>query len=105
MKTLKYYTYHQNNSGGRYDVGPVMAPIMIVQAHDCEEANHLAQRIGLYWDGVAMGMDCECGEHDATPEPTIYGSTDLEKWSVRRHDREPQVYVRVFDWSGDIHEF
>jgi hypothetical protein len=53
-----FYTFCQNNSFG-VDYGP--AKYVIVEAASAEEANQRAIEVeGVYFDGVASGIDCPC---------------------------------------------
>lgn len=58
----KFYTYDQNNSGGIVDIDEKngITVFVIVEADNADQANRRAEEIGLYWDGVDRGMDCEC---------------------------------------------
>lgn len=52
-----------------------------MEAGSVEEANARAEKIGLYFNGVAEGDDCSCCgdrwdpvfELEASPEPKVYG--------------------------------
>jgi hypothetical protein len=78
---MKRYIYNQNNSGGSYDypewtgpegIGGVfteypryhdnLVPVDIwVMAESADEADELVQKYaGVYFDGCASGLDCEC---------------------------------------------
>lgn len=52
-----FYGYDQNNSGGTYST-PIIQ--LWVEADSPQEADQLAQRHGVYFDGVDLGLDCEC---------------------------------------------
>ncbi len=75
---MKFFTYGQNNSGGWF-AGP--AQYVIIQADDADDADSLAHDAGLYFNGVANGMDCDCcgdrwhsqyGDSDGSDTPMIY---------------------------------
>lgn len=53
----KFYEYDQNNSGGFF-IEPATA--VYVEADSAEEADRIAERHGVYFDGVVDGMDCGC---------------------------------------------
>lgn len=82
MKT-KFFIFNQNNSGGsfRYSKESGISRYVIIEAVDAEAAMNRAEDIGLYFDGVANDMDCECcGDRwhrpwsdEGTDEPSIYG--------------------------------
>ena len=52
-----FYHFHQNNSGG-FLVGPACE--VFIEANTAAEANAIALENGLYFDGCAKGMDCDC---------------------------------------------
>ena len=78
-----FYTYHQNNSGGHMDVDleAGIGDFVIVEADSVEEANTRAENIGLYWDGVLDGYDCEC-----------CGDRWDSKWGSEKGDEVPKIY-------------
>lgn len=57
-----FFTYVQNNSYGRYEtsVKDGIGSYVIIEARNAKMANALAQSIGIYFDGVAAGIDCAC---------------------------------------------
>ena len=59
MKT-KFYEFRQNNSGGSFDVDDDVCKWMFIEANDCEQANKIAQDLGVYFDGCDSGLDCDC---------------------------------------------
>ena len=117
---MPYFTFHQNNSGGVYelDQDKGIAEQVVVEAHDWSHANVLAQRIGLYFDGVVGEQDCSCcgdrwyakeeREH-GDPVPSYYG-VPLSSAKVLSLHREYPVntYVHLLDgkrlayrWNND----
>lgn len=79
----KFYTYVQNNSGGRNIDNPTngIGKIVIIEALNSDHANMLADRIGIYFDGVDSDIDCSCcgdrwyrvDEDGGTNAPDLYG--------------------------------
>lgn len=76
---MSFYTYNQNNSGGRFvfNSNKGISHYVIVEADSVEEADRIAEGIGLYFDGEG---DCPCcgdrwyspyGEGSVNPE--VYG--------------------------------
>ena len=57
-----FYEFSQNNSGGVFDHDEKrgIGHYVIVEADDWNDANDKAERIGIYFDGCANGMDCPC---------------------------------------------
>ena len=55
-----FYTFIQNNSGGHFHLHGDLAVCVVVEADTAEQANERAKSIGIYFDGVEAGRDCEC---------------------------------------------
>lgn len=96
-----FYHFSQNNSGGRFrvDLDRGITVDVIVEADTLEEAQARAEDIGLYWDGVSDGSDCECcGDRwsrpygNLDPEPMLYGipvlqhvhSSEFTQWVTQK---------------------
>lgn len=88
-KNLKWYNFHQNNSGGSFTVNDKIDINVIIQAKSPKEANSLAEEIGIYFDGCEKGMDCDCcgdrwhraDKYDESKTPSIYGKP-IENYSL-----------------------
>lgn len=52
----KLYEFRQNNSGGRF----IGSQYVLIEANDAAEANDIATRHGIYFDGCKDGSDCNC---------------------------------------------
>lgn len=104
MKTLKYYTFYQNNSGGEYIRSPRhgVGEYIIIQAPDAEQAKAKFRTIGESVLGFRNYCPC-CGERwyeesvteeEGTLEPTLYGEPVSEfKPSFWR----AKAYVHYYD--------
>lgn len=57
---MGFFTYYQNNSGGIFELDNDVAEYVIIEAEDYQEANRIAEDIGIYFDGCSKGIDCEC---------------------------------------------
>jgi hypothetical protein len=59
---MAYFLYRQNNSGGSYDIDIEngLNINVIIEADSEMEADAKASDIGIYFDGVSCGIDCEC---------------------------------------------
>ena len=55
---MKFYEFHQNNTGGEWD--KILGYTVIIEAETPEKANEKAEEIGIYFDGVDNDIDCEC---------------------------------------------
>ena len=52
------YSFNQNNSGGYYT--KPAKHIIVKDARDEKHATEIALKVGMYFDGVAAGLDCDC---------------------------------------------
>lgn len=61
-KNTKFYTFCQNNSGGKWrtDENEGIGQVVMIEAESADFANLKAQQIGIYFDGVSDGSDCDC---------------------------------------------
>lgn len=107
-----FYTFNQNNSGGSFIIDSVSAPYVIIEASCANQANELAEIMGLYFNGVDEGMDCECcgdrwypmwDDERGTEKPEVYGSEPSKVKRVCVPDGA--VNVRVFYQDGTREEF
>lgn len=83
-----FYTYDQNNSGGCFDIDHDRGIdcFVIIEAESADHADSRAEMIGIYFNGVNDGLDCECcgdrwyptSEWAATDIPMIYGGDPFE---------------------------
>jgi hypothetical protein len=78
----KFWTFSQNNSGGKFDYQPNdgITHYVIVEATNETHALARALDIGLYFNGCDSGMDCDCcGDRwsepygSGTDAPEVYG--------------------------------
>lgn len=78
----KFYTFNQNNSGGKFRIDDAagISYYVIVEASSSEDALRRAETIGLYFNGCNEGIDCPCcGDRwyayadDDDDVPSIYG--------------------------------
>ena len=78
---LKWYDFHQNNSGGPYAVNDKVDIWVFIQARTPSEANNLAERIGIYFHGCSSGYDCDC-----------CGDRWSEQWNDEKGTDVPEKY-------------
>lgn len=110
---LTWYTFSQNNSGGRFIVNDKVDAYVIIQAPDADTANQLAERIGIYFNGVFDGYDCQCcgdrwssmyRDDYGTDKPEIYGrEVPYSPDAVLTSDRQGDIWlakgVKVYPYS------
>jgi hypothetical protein len=91
---MPFYNFNQNNSGGKFhiDVGQGITLEVIVEANDAREANQLAERVGIYFDGCNNERDCGCCgdrwyqvyDDQGTARPDYYGTPLTVEWENDR---------------------
>jgi hypothetical protein len=69
------YNFDQNNSGGYY--AKPAQNIIVKDARDEKHAIEIALAAGMYFDGVADGMDCNCCGDRWVPMAQEYDSVEL----------------------------
>ena len=111
-----FYTYNQNNSGGRFIFKPKrgISHYVIIEANSGEEADERAEDIGLYFDGCSNGNDCRCcgdrwdrNYEKGTDVPKVYGEEVFES-----NGDIADVYIHYLDGrvaqslylTGSFHE-
>lgn len=93
MTNTKFWTFTQNNTGGSFDFNEEngITHYVIIEARNADHANRRAEAIGLYFDGVDAGEDCECCgdrwsrqyfECDADAVPMVYSERVREKGGI-----------------------
>ena len=83
-ESLKYYLFNQNNSGGSFVVDNNLCHRVMIQARNEQEANNIAEEMGVYFNGCERDMDCECcGDRWYHPDemtfPYTYGAFNDEE--------------------------
>jgi len=63
--SMKFYTFHQNNSGGGIDDSYGLGWTVVIEAEDADSANAKAEAVGIYFNGCeedesGYSMDCPC---------------------------------------------
>lgn len=108
---MKWYSFRQNNSGGRWHAPAIQ---VFIQAPSARVANALAEDYGLYFNGCAEGQDCSCcgdrwspasESYDGTDEPMVYDQPAAE-WlkdeTYARWAQEAKVaQIAMFYLNGD----
>ncbi len=83
-----FYRFDQNNSGGFYKKD--LPEYLIIEADTPEEANLLAENIGIYFNGVLDGVDCPCcgdrwqavNANNGFKEPYLFSKGDWSSETV-----------------------
>jgi hypothetical protein len=104
MKT-KFFTFNQNNSGGSfdYDEQSGITHYVIVEAYDLKHAMGRAEDIGIYFNGVDEGLDCECCG-DRWYEPySDEGSNEPQVYDQHPSKKEPSGFFKNGQKETAIH--
>lgn len=80
---MAFFQFRQNNSGGSFDINPQtgIGIYVLVEADTAGEANERAESIGIYFNGIESGSDCDC-----------CGDRWYSQWSDEAGDVEPRIY-------------
>jgi hypothetical protein len=57
---MKWFRYGQNNSGGHMERNSRVADYVFIEAQNGVSADMIAEDLGIYFNGVEDGNDCEC---------------------------------------------
>lgn len=70
---MKIYEFSQNNSGGTLTQNKKLCHRLFIEARTQQKAEEKAIRMGVYYDGVADGVDCPCcGDRWNKPSELIF---------------------------------
>lgn len=56
----RFYEFSQTNSGGSFTTNDKLCHRLFIEAADEREANFIAEGLGVYFNGVQDGRDCNC---------------------------------------------
>lgn len=101
-----FHSYAQNNSCGSLTVNDEVANFVFIEADDSDQADEIACKIGIYFNGVDDGLDCECcGDRwyssgsEGEAEPKIYGESIAEYRDVL-NTKVGEPYAHVYYKDG-----
>lgn len=96
-----FYLFDQNNSGGSFHTDAKLAEYVYVEANDADEANRIAESLGIYFDGVRKGKDCKCCGDRWSRVRDGDGVTEAEAEGMRVFKGSK---MRVYRKAGNSHE-
>jgi hypothetical protein len=109
-----FYTFRQNNSGGSFEINDAVTVNVIIEAVNETHANVIAEGVGIYFDGVDKGEDCDCcgdrwypvDDYDGKESPMVYGVSPEVYVSelhnrMRWADKGEEVVVYYLDGTVD----
>lgn len=86
-----WFHFRQNNTGGSFTQNNDVDVNVFIEADTPEMANNKALDVGIYFDGVAKGRDCEC-----------CGDRWCEVDAWEKVDRVPPSYFKRDDLNKSI---
>ena len=100
-----FFTFDQNNSGGRFRVDQKVTEFVIIEAIDANHANSIAESIGIYFDGCEKGFDCSCcgdrwyrtNDYAGKDKALLYGKDPSDYKSMFIRKGYAYCYVRYLD--------
>lgn len=110
---MPFFEFSQNNSGGSFDYDDKsgIGETVIIEASDVDDACDRAERIGIYFNGVESGADCDCcGDRwsrpygNGDPVPSKYGQpigdwlTENKGFGFGLRDNE-RIYIHFMNGS------
>ena len=106
-----FYTYNQNNSGGSFDYNPDkgISHYVIIEANSIDEANCIAENIGIYFNGVDDGSDCDCCGDRWHPYPSSHDEPTCFEHNVLTNTFEDvkntKAYSFITKWIDGFEGF
>ena len=101
VNNLKWYEFSQNNSGGSFVVNDKVTHRVLIEAGSEYEATEKALELGIYFNGVADGIDCGCcGDRWDSGEEV----TSPVKWRgelLEDMDEYAELLVHYYGWIQD----
>jgi len=93
MKSLKFYEFSQNNSGGKFTVDDKLCHRLIIEASSEEEACSIAEDMGVYFNGCEDGIDCECCG-DRWHTPIEFNVDRVKEWSISKYKTNDKRMIK-----------
>lgn len=97
---MSAFMFRQNNSGGSYidDVENGIGEYVIVEREDESDAIQYAKELGVYFNGVQKGIDCECcGDRWELPDEYVTVLDALEDTNVL--EKDSSIFIHYQDGS------
>jgi hypothetical protein len=70
---VRWFEWSQNNSGGSFVVDKKLCHRLFIEAEDEHAAEQKAFELGVYYDGCADGIDCNCcGDRWYSPDELTF---------------------------------
>lgn len=103
IKELRWYSFRQNNSDGRFYYDDNLGIEVFIQATSADEANSRAENLGIYFNGCDEGRDCPCcGDRWYSLWNSDEGEVEFPKISLYIRDKgfQTREYALLDDRAG-----
>lgn len=98
-----FFTFDQNNTGGGYVENDSVCRYVIIQADNFEDANSIAETVGIYFDGCESGIDCDCCGDRWDRQSSNNDGTVLPELAYGEPIRDNQQSVMLFAYPGQVY--
>ena len=107
---MPFLTFRQNNSGGVFDYDNNLTETVIVEGTDYNDIIRRAGSLGIYFNGVDDGYDCECcgdrwyepWRNELDEVPSTYGNPVWEHDFDRYRWSDEPCYVHYMNGTKEI---
>ena len=102
---MAVYSFRQNNSGGFF-LEPAQS-IIVVAAKSEDHALEIAQKAGLYLNGVSRGIDCDCcGDRWSSYASEFDSVEDAKAYAEKSCYDDGVAYLVTddLDWDWDLED-
>lgn len=112
---MSFYKWQQNNTGGIFVTNDKLCHQIIIEADTEEESEQKAFDMGVYYDGVESGDDCDCcGDRWYSPDKYEFPFTysigivfdNVEDYAQYLADNFGWTIpdIRIFYKNGEVRE-
>jgi hypothetical protein len=91
---MKWFQFDQNNSGGSFVVDDKLCHRLFIEAKSEGIANAIAEDMGVYFNGVRDGYDCDCcGDR-------WYRGEEIDLSSTKTVEEYAQELANQYGWTS-----
>ncbi|WP_144625075.1 DUF7296 family protein [Bacillus altitudinis] len=104
---MTFYEYTQNNSGGHFEVNDKLCHRVFIEADNLDEADSIAESLGVYFNGVSDGIDCGCcGDRWYSGDEADLSESNIEEYAQFLADEYGWTSpdARIFYKDGTVTE-
>ncbi len=99
---MTFYIWDQNNSGGSFRTNDKLCHRVCIEADSYKEAESKALDMGVYYNGVEGGQDCECcgdrwSKGNKVKLPADYSEYDYDKKTYKRLGKSKEIILTTVE--------